>query len=222
MKVFVGYDPREDIAFQVCEYSILKHQPEAKVIPLKMDDLMKRGIYKRGPDVLASTQFTLTRYLIPQLMDYKGWALYVDCDTLFLDDVMSVTRHIDDKYAVVVVQHQYTPKTTIKMDGVPQTTYPRKNWSSVVLWNCSHPAHKILNAAMNKQPAHYFHRFEWLRDEQIGSMSVDWNWLVGYYSEPNHGTPRILHYTDGGPWMEKYRRCDYSDVWKEYLFEMIA
>lgn len=222
MKVFVGYDIREDVAFQVCEYSILKHQPEADVIPLKQKELRESGLYTRSVDPLSSTEFTFTRFLVPYLSDYKGWAVFVDCDFVFVDDVKKLFDQADDKYAVMVVQHDYTPKETFKMDGCKQLPYPRKNWSSTILWNCGHPSNRqITPDVVNTQTGQYLHRFQWLKDEEIGNLKPEWNWLVGWYNEPADGHPKALHYTEGGPWFKDYRRCDYHKVWKKYLKEML-
>ena len=222
MKVFVGYDIREDIAFQVCEYSILKHQPQAEVIPLKQKELRESGIYTRAIDPLSSTEFTFTRFLVPYLSDYKGWAIFVDCDFVFVEDVKELFNQADDRYAVMVVKHDYTPKETFKMDGCKQLPYPRKNWSSMILWNCAHTSNRRIEpAVVNSQTGQYLHRFQWLDDAEIGNLKTDWNWLVGWYKEPNHGSPKALHYTEGGPWFKEYRRCDYHKVWKQYLKEML-
>lgn len=222
MKIFVGYDPSDDIAYQVCEYSIHKHNPDVTIVPLVQKDLISKQSYNRPVDQLASTEFTFTRYLVPHLMGYNGWALFIDCDTLLLTDISELFSAADNKYALMCVQHkEYVVKTTYKKNEKIQTNYPRKNWSSVVLWNCNHPSNKIVSPTyINKQSAQHLHRFEWLRDEEIGNLSVEWNWLVGYYNGM-HGTPKLLHYTDGGPWHKHYRRCEYSDIWKEYLMEML-
>lgn len=222
MKIYVGYDQREDIAFQVCEYSILKHNTHADVIPLKRDMLITNRHYNRPVDLLAATEFTLTRYLIPHLMNYKGWALYIDCDVLCLTNIQELFDQANANYALMCVQHApYTPKTLYKMDGKIQTSYPRKNWSSVMLWNCAHPSNRLLTPnVVNKETPKYFHGIEWLKNELIGKLDVEWNWLVGYYNS-SYGVPKILHYTDGGPWFKQYRHCEYSEVWKEYLMEMM-
>ncbi len=222
MKVFVGYDIREDIAYQVCEYSVKKHQPQAEVIPLKQKELRESGIYTRPVDPLSSTEFTFTRFLVPYLSDYKGWAVFVDCDFVFTDDVKNLFDQADDNYAVMVVQHDYTPKEGLKMDGCKQLPYPRKNWSSTILWNCGHPSNKqITPEVVNAQTGQYLHRFQWLQDKEIGNLKPEWNWLVGWYKEPQDGAPKALHYTEGGPWFKEYRRCDYHKVWKQYLKEML-
>lgn len=222
MKIFVGYDTREDITFQVCEYSILKHCPDAEVIPLKQKDLREAGIYRRPIDNLGSTEFTFTRFLVPYLTDYTGWAVFVDCDFVFTEDISQLFERADDRYAVMVAQHDYTPKEGLKMDGKKQLPYPRKNWSSMILWNCGHPANRQLDLkTINEQTGQYLHRFQWLEDREIGSISHEWNWLVNWYQAPRDGEPKALHYTEGGPWFKDYRHCEYHNIWKEYLTEML-
>ena len=109
------------------------------------------------------------------------------------------------------------------MDGQTQTVYPRKNWSSMVLWNCEHPKNKILTPdLLNKEEAKYLHRFSWLEDNEIGSLPCEYNWLVGWYTEPKDGTPKILHYTEGGPWFDGYRDCEYGDLWKKELINLFS
>jgi len=222
MKIFVGYDIREDIAFQVCEYSIYKHQPQAQVMALKQQDLRKSGIYTRDIDPLSSTEFTFTRFLVPYLTNYQGWAVFVDCDFVFVDDVAELFKQADDKYAVMVVKHDYTPKEGLKMDGCQQLPYPRKNWSSAILWNCAHLSNKqITPDVVNSQTGQYLHRFQWLDDSEIGDLAPEWNWLAGWYQEPQDGNPKAIHYTEGGPWFKEYRRCEYHKVWKQNLREML-
>lgn len=222
MKIFVGYDTREDITYQVCEYSILKHQPKAEVIPLKQKSLRESGIYTRAADNLGSTEFTFTRFLVPHLMEYQGWAIFVDCDFVFTEDVVELFDQSDDRYAVMVAKHDYTPAEGVKMDGQKQLLYPRKNWSSMILWNCGHPSNRQLDLkTVNEQSGQYLHRFQWLKDEEVGEISHEWNWLVNWYHEPQDGTPKALHYTEGGPWFKDYRHCEYHNIWKEYLTEML-
>jgi lipopolysaccharide biosynthesis glycosyltransferase len=222
MKIFVGYDIREDIAYQVCEYSIKKHNKNAEVFALKQKDLREAGTYNRPIDPLSSTEFTFTRFLVPYLTDYKGWAMFVDCDFVFVEDVKKLFDLADNKYAVMVVKHDYTPKEGLKMDGCKQLPYPRKNWSSSILWNCGHTSNRMLTPEIiNTQTGQFLHRFQWLKDEEIGSLMPEWNWLAGWYNEPEDGTPSAIHYTEGGPWFAEYRRCPYHKVWKRYLREML-
>ena len=224
MNIYIGYDSREDLAYQVCSHSITSLSKTAKIYPLKLNDLKKEGYYKRGEDKLGSTEFTFSRFLVPILNDYKGWALFCDCDLLFLKPVEELFSLVDDKYAVMCVQHDYAPKGSTKMDGRIQSIYPRKNWSSLVLWNCGHPSNKKVTSDLVNDPdttGKYLHRFSWLKDDEIGRITHEWNWLVGWYKEPEDGSPKAIHYTEGGPWFPEYRFCDYHDVWKQKLLEMI-
>ena len=227
LKVFVGYDTREDISFQVCEHSILRHNigiDTVEIKPLIQDDLRKRNLYWRDVDKLGSTEFTFTRFLIPALMNYKGWALFCDSDIVFLENVSNLFQLVNDKYAVMCVKHVHNPQVGLKMDGRQQLQYPRKNRSSVVLWNCGHPSNQNLTVdVINAEDTtgKYLHRFAWLEDEEIGSLPHEWNWLVGWYREPKDGKPKALHYTEGGPWFKNNRECEYNKEWKTALLEMM-
>jgi len=221
MKVFVGYEPREDIAYQVCKHSIQTKQPKAEVRPLIQKELRDAGWYSRPVDKLASTEFTFTRFLIPELMNFKGWAVFMDCDMILTTDIKELFDQADDKYAVMCVQHDYTPREGIKMDGQKQTIYPRKNWSSVVLWNCSHPSNRVVTQDFvndTELNGAYMHRFSWLKDEEIGELDHTWNYLVGVYDDIE--TPKLIHYTEGGPWFENYRDCEFNELWKKELYDM--
>jgi lipopolysaccharide biosynthesis glycosyltransferase len=217
MKVFVGYDAREDIAYRVCDYSIKKHQPNAEVIPLVQDDLRALGLYWREKDHLASTDFSLTRFLVPALMNYQGWAVFCDCDFLWTEDIEQLFNLRDDSKAVMVVKHDYTPAEGIKMDGQQQHIYPRKNWSSMILWNCAHPSNRYLvPEAVNTETPQLLHRFQWIRDHYIGEVGKEWNWLVNWYKETSEEKPKAIHYTEGGPWFDRYKDCEYANVWNNY------
>tara|TARA_B100000686_G_scaffold338069_1_gene410057 strand:- start:2682 stop:3356 length:675 start_codon:yes stop_codon:yes gene_type:complete len=223
MKVYVGWDSREDIAYQVCQHSIKRKDPGAEVIPLKQNDMRQDGIYTRAVDKLASTEFTFSRFFVPYLNDYKGWAVFCDCDFVWRVPTTELEQYCDDSKAVVCVQHDYKPKESRKMDGQVQTVYPRKNWSSMVLWNCGHPKNKILTPELlNSESPKFLHRFSWLDDSDIGSLPHVYNWLVGWYKEPQDGIPKILHYTEGGPWFDGYRECDYADVWKKEVINLFS
>lgn len=225
MNIYIGYDSREDLAYQVCSHSIKSRSNSANIYPLKLNELKEKGYYKRGEDKLGSTEFTFSRFLVPALNDYKGWALFCDCDLLFLSPIEELFSIIDDKYAVMCVQHDYKPTGNTKMDGRLQSIYPRKNWSSVVLWNCGHPSNKKITTNLINDPdttGKYLHRFSWLDNSEIGNINHEWNWLVGWYEEPKDGVPKAIHYTEGGPWFENYRFCSYHEHWKKVLFDMMS
>lgn len=215
VKVFVGYDSREDIAWQVCRHSLLRHSDDnIEVIPLRQSALRELGLYTRPLDAGASTEFSLTRFLTPYLAAQRGWVIFCDCDFLFTTDIRNVLEGLDPTKAVYCVQHDYVPAHQVKMDGKRQATYPRKNWSSFMIFNCDHPDVRALTpAVVNSVTPAYLHRFEWVADDDaIGSLEIDWNFLEGEYAMPRT-TPRVIHYTNGGPWFEQWQNCDYADLW---------
>lgn len=214
--IYVGWDPREAEAYDVCEFAIRRHASEQVAVEaLRLDELRQRGLYWRAEDATASTEFTYSRFLVPHLMDYSGWALFLDCDFLITADIAEVFGLADERYAVLCVHHDHRPTETTKMDGVQQTVYPRKNWSSFVLWNCGHPANRQLTPQIaNSETGAFLHRFQWLDDELIGEIPVDWNWLEGW-NEPFEGRPpKGIHFTRGGPWFENYQDVEYADLWR--------
>jgi lipopolysaccharide biosynthesis glycosyltransferase len=222
-KIFVGYDSREDIAWQVCRHSLQRNADnDLSVIPLRQDMLRELGLYTRPLDASASTEFSLTRFLTPFLAAQSGWALFCDCDFLFTGDVRDLFASLDPDKALYCVQHDYAPAHAVKMDGKQQTSYPRKNWSSFMLFNCDHPDVRALTPqVVNSAPPAYLHRFEWIKDQSaIGALDLEWNFLAGEYPKPPQ-TPRVIHYTNGGPWFDDWRECDYADLWldERSLFE---
>lgn len=218
MRIFIGYDSREEEAYNTCVNSIKKNSAGSyKISPIKLSYLRSQKIYTREKDLLSSTDFSFSRFLVPYLSNYKGWSLFCDCDFVFLKDIEHLFKLCDDRYAVMVCKHEYTPTNTRKMDGKIQTVYPRKNWSSLVLWNCSHVKNKNVTPEMvNTETGQFLHRFLWLDDEDIGSIPIQWNWLVNWYKEPEDGSPYALHFTEGGPWFEEYKDCEYSEYYNQY------
>jgi lipopolysaccharide biosynthesis glycosyltransferase len=216
-KVFIGYDSREDIAWQVCRHSLLRHASgPVDAIPLRQQVLRELGLYTRAHDLGASTEFSLTRFLTPYLAAKQGWVAFCDCDFLFTGDIDEVFEDLDPSKAVYCVQHDYTPAHQMKMDGKRQVAYPRKNWSSFMLFNCDHPDVQALTpAVVNTATPAFLHRFEWVRDDNdIGALHVDWNFLEGEYAKPDH-VPRVIHYTNGGPWFDEWQNCDFAELWNE-------
>jgi lipopolysaccharide biosynthesis glycosyltransferase len=221
MKVFIGHDRREQAAFDVAENSLRAHRWDADVIPLRLDRLASTGLLRRSMDTRGelydlpsnapcSTEFAISRFLVPILCQ-SGWALFVDCDVVFLGDVAELFALADPSKAVMVVKHQQKGGGT-KMDGQEQTSYPRKNWSSVVLWNCDHPANRRLSLQdVNERPGRDLHAFYWLADSEIGALPREWNWLVN--DEPMPANPKIAHFTLGGPWLPTWRGADHDEIW---------
>jgi hypothetical protein len=213
-RIFVGYDEREDIAYQVCAHSIRSRAAApVEVSPIKLDDLRARKLFWRDEDPLQSTQFTYSRFLTPWLARFQGWALFCDCDILFTADIGELFALADGTKAVMCVKHDYTPPEATKMDGKAQTVYPRKNWSSLVLYNCGHPANRVLTPELvNRETGAFLHRFQWLDDGLIGGLPERWNWLEGW-STRGGSAPMAIHYTRGGPWFDLSHPIDYGELW---------
>lgn len=228
--VYIGYDHREDDAYKVCAKSLVSHASiTLHLRKLDIDRLRTDKIYSRTckfqdgqtVDVLDgrpfSTWFAFTRFLVPCLMEYKGWAIFVDCDFLFTRDIAEIIPLLDETKAVMVVKHNHIPAEYVKMTGQSQAPYPRKNWSSFVAWNCSHRANRILTPmAVNSMPGRWLHGFTWLEDDQIGEFPVTWNWLSGV-TEPLEETPAAIHFTSGIPDMKGHENTPYADLWRDEL-----
>jgi hypothetical protein len=214
-RVFVGWDRREPIAYDVARFSLQRRASiPVSIVPIKINEMRAKGMYWREQDPLASTEFTYSRFLTPALADFEGWALFCDCDFLWLGDIAGLAEYTKSPKAVYCVQHDYTPKETTKMDGAAQTCYPRKNWSSLMLFNCDHPSVKKLTPeVVNTESAAFLHRMQWADDADIGSLPVEWNWLEGWNEKPAAGTPKAVHFTRGGPWFENWQNVDYANLW---------
>ena len=179
-------------------------------------DLRHCGLYWRAKDPLASTEFTYTRFLTPYLAGYQGWALFCDCDFLWLADVAKLVALADPDMAVMCVHHDHRPTEETKMDGAIQTSYPRKNWSSLMLLNCGHPMTRALRPEIvNTQSGAFLHRMQWATDDVIGALPSSWNWLEGSMPRPASGTPDAVHFTRGGPWFENWKNVEYGELWLE-------
>jgi lipopolysaccharide biosynthesis glycosyltransferase len=222
-QVWVGWDSREAEAYDVCKYSIKKHCPQAIVEPIVQSDLRRKGVYTREPDLGSATEFSLTRFLTPYLMDYSDWAIFCDCDFLWTCDVKEIFELADPRYAVQVVKHMHDPFwESTKMDAQKQMKYERKNWSSLILWNCGHEKNRNLTKeVINTVSPAFLHRFWHLRDEDIGELPLTYNFLSMYYNKlPDDQIPKVIHYTSGMPFMSGYENCDYADIWYKYRDEM--
>lgn len=230
LPIYIGYEVRERRAWDVCAYSIRANDrkwfvPEfpgdegesrLNIIKLRSWDIPE---YDRNLGEPQSTDFTFTRFWVPYLTGFKGKAIFVDCDFLFLDDIAALADYADD-HAVAVVQHPpYQPHTDVKMDGVAQHRSYRKNWASLMVFNCEHPSNSILTPEYlnTHKPGLDFHHLSWLKDEEIDSIPLDWNCLDGYY---HIETPCAVHYTDGGPWFDGYKETRYSQLWIEHEEQM--
>ena len=222
MRIFIGYDSREDIAYQVARASLLKHTSiPLEITPIVQSELRKRGVYQRETDTLAATEFSFTRFLTPYLTGYKGWALFCDCDFLFRGDIAAITDYMDGTKAVLCVPHEYRPTEAVKMDGKAQHQYPRKNWSSFVLFNCDHPQVKALTPdVVNSETGMYLHRFQWLTDNNIGALPVAFNYLEGWHTKDDCPNPIAVHFTRGGPWFNEWQNVEYAAEWNAAAAEL--
>ena len=165
-----------------------------------------------------STEFSHTRFLVPHLMNYKGWALFLDSDMIFLSDIKKLWELRDDSKAVMCFKHQHRPDTSkLKMDGQQQTAYHRKNWSSFIMFNCGHKANSWLTPErVNMLPGSDLHAMSWLRDDEIGDLPNGYNYISGV-SPPlppeRGGRPYVIHYTHGGPWFAECQDVAYGQFW---------
>ena len=213
IRIFIGYDPREAVAFNVLSHSIqVRSSQPVAITPINLSQL--KAQMWRGRAGLQSTEFSFSRFLTPYLCNYDGWAIFMDCDMLVLDDIAKLWDFRDDKFTVQCVKHNHVPKEKTKFLNQPQTVYEKKNWSSVMLLNCNKCA--ILTPEyVNTASGLELHCFRWLSDEnQIGVIPHSWNHLVDY--DPTKPIEEIsnLHYTSGGPYYKEYSNCGYADVWK--------
>lgn len=233
LPVLIGFDSRERDAWDVCRRSLIRRSS----IPLHVQPLAERAVradrlYTRPHEIRdgklwcpisqapMSTEFALTRFLMPFLVR-SGWALFVDCDFLFVGDVADMMATADSSKAVMVVRREHIPADAVKMDGQVQTAYPRKNWSSLVLWNCSHEANRRLTLDMvNTLPGRDLHAFCWLQDDEIGALDPAWNFLVGH----DRPTARVkaVHYTSGIPSMDGHEDVDFAEDWRRELLMVSA
>lgn len=216
LKIFIGYDPVESVAWHTMAHSIFTRSSlPVALIPVNLSNI--NHIFKRKRDPQQSNEFSLSRFLVPYLCDFNGYAVFFDCDMLLRTDVREIfsATERDPSKAVHVVKHDYTPKDRIKYLNTVQYAYPRKNWSSVVVWNCSHRKNKILTPDfINEATPAQLHRFTWLEDFEIGELDFRWNWLVGEYTNPPADIKNI-HWTVGGPYFNEYRDSDFSEEWFE-------
>jgi hypothetical protein len=210
IRVFIGYDDREAAAFGVLSHSIHARSTEpVSIAPLRLSELA--GVYKRPRDPLQSTDFSFSRFLAPHLCGYEGWAIFMDCDMLVLDDIAKLWRLRDHRYAVQVVKHVHVPKEEVKFLGAVQTKYAKKNWSSVMLMNCA-KCTALTPDYVNAASGLELHQFKWLEgDHLIGEIPPAWNHLVGYDAPRRDAS--LVHYTIGGPYFEGYRDCEYAREW---------
>lgn len=239
LSIWIGYDSREAVCSDVCAHSIKKRtSANLDIKYLKHRDLRQSGKFARPWLVDApsgnlidmidgkqfSTEFSHTRFLVPALMHYQGWALFMDADMICLSDINKLFAMADEKYAVMCVKHNHKVSgESTKMDGRQQLSYFRKNWSSFVLWNCGHQANRQMTEdRVNFMKGSDLHAFSWLTDDLIGSIPFTYNFISGISPKlPTNsagfpaGKPDVIHYTEGGPWFEECQDVPYGGLWTD-------
>lgn len=215
LNVFIGLDSSHKIAYDVCRFSIISNTNlKINVFPINRYNV---PVYNRPIDKTESTDFSFARFFVPYCSDFKGVSIFVDGDFLFLKDIKNLIDLFDDRFAIMCCKHNYIPTQKFKMDGKIQTIFPKKNWSSLMIFNNSHPKLRTLNPdTINCQSGAFLHQFKFLDEDEVGSIPVEWNWLVGWYKESSEFYPKALHFTEGGPWLEQYKNVEYSDVFNTY------
>lgn len=227
MRIMLGYDPSESIAYEVARFSIERRtSAPVRVSPIRLSDLYRSKLYNRPTtrrdgqlwDVLSaapmSTEFAISRFFVPHLVDSDDdeWILFADSDIVCNVDISELFSLAKSECAVMCVKHRPLWSSEQKKVNRSQTVYPYKNWSSVVLWNVRHPAHKALTIEkLNTSPGRDLHAFDWLEMDQIGGLDRRWNWLVGVEPEPS--LPAISHFTLGGPWLADWHGSSYDHMW---------
>ncbi len=212
IRIFIGYDSHETVAWHVLTHSILARATKpVSFVPLNLKNLGPLMRRERNP--LQSTEFSFSRFLTPYLSSFEGWSLFMDCDMLVLEDIAKLWELRDERYSVMCVKHEHQPKETVKFLDQPQTAYQKKNWSSVMMFN--NPRCKALTADyVNAANGLELHQFKWLGDDGlIGGIPDTWNHLVGYQA-PQDGVANV-HFTLGGPYFDEFRDCEYSRAWFE-------
>ena len=210
IRVFIGYDSAEEVAFSVLAHSIhARATAPVSTAPVMLSQL--KDVFRREHNSLQSTEFSFSRFLTPYLAGYEGWALFMDCDMLMLDDIARLWKLRDDRYAVQVVKHVHVPREDVKFLGHTQTKYEKKNWSSVMLMNCAR-CKALSPEYVNNASGLELHQFKWLESEDlIGELPSRWNHLSEY--DPARADAALVHFTIGGPWFEQYRHSEYAREW---------
>jgi hypothetical protein len=217
LNVYVGYDSKEVVAFYTLAHSIVRRcSIPVSIIPLRLQQLQRESLYTRERGPTESTEFSLTRFLVPVLSGYRGWSIFMDCDMLCRADFAELAKEMERQAnkAVLVCKHDYTPNSPRKFLNQVQTVYPRKNWSSVMLLN-NERCRALTSQFVNTAPGLELHRFQWLKDDEIGGLPLEWNWLVEEYKY--NPAAKVVHFTRGGPYFKDYRNCDYADEWRAEL-----
>ena len=216
MNIYIGYDAREATAYHVCVNSIIRHSTApVRINPLalnNMDFYLESKERQTMDGYKPTNDFIFSRFLVPYLQAYEGWALFMDGDMILLDDISKLFGLKDDSKAVMVVKHDYKTKFPVKYLGQPNLDYERKNWSSVMLINCGHEANRTLTPDyVQNATGKMLHRFEWLSDDQIGDLPIEWNWLPDEFGVNEEA--KLLHFTAGTPCFFDFATSPMASLW---------
>lgn len=211
IRLIIGFDQREAIAYHnFCQSVIDKSNSPVAFMPLNLKSLKEYS----ETHIDGSNSFIYSRFLTPYLCGFEGWAIFADGDMICNADITELWKLRNNSMAVQCIKHDYKTKSSTKYLGNKNEDYPRKNWSSLVLWNCSHEKNKILTPEfVQKQTGAFLHRFQWLEDSQIGELPVEWNWLTTEY--PDNPNAKLLHYTLGTPCFKEYKTAPMASHWHE-------
>jgi hypothetical protein len=220
VRLFIGHDSKQSAISDTCRLSIQDHS-DIRIETIHLSSLEASGLFWRQ-QAEGSTDFAFTRFLTPYLKGFYGYAIFCDSDFIWNCDPLDLLDLIDPMKAVSVVQHniQKDQIKPFKMDGQKQSWYPRKNWSSLMVFNCDHPFTKRLTPhTVSESPAGYLHEFQWCDNKSIGSIPHTYNYLVGYYNDISD--PKAVHYTDGGPWHAGYENVEFADRFNFYKQKVV-
>jgi lipopolysaccharide biosynthesis glycosyltransferase len=209
IRLVVGFDQREAIAYHVFVQSVIQKSSS----PISFYPLSKNALsFYNEIHTDRSNAFTYSRFLTPYLMNFEGWAIYLDGDMVCQEDISLLWKMKDSSKAVQVIKHEYKTKANKKYLNNINIDYPKKNWSSVIIWNCAHPKNKVLNPEfISCSDGKFLHRFMWLDDEDIGELTLEWNWLAIEY--PPNPNAKLIHFTLGTPCFSDYSQSEMSDEW---------
>lgn len=220
LRIFIGVDYVEQVAYHVLAQSIIHYASRPVMITPIITNCIPE--YARPHDDRQSNSFSFSRFLVPHWCDYDDdLAIFMDCDMMFRADpydLIDLIRYMEDdrgEKAVWCVQHDYTPISARKYLGAVQHQYPRKNWSSMMVFRPSRCG-ALTPVSVNHGDPAWLHRMHWVEDSEIGSLPLEWNHLVDEYA-PNPRA-KIVHWTLYGPYFKP--DVEFSDEWLAMKAEM--